>query len=202
MQKKEYKHTRPSHPFPEAVLVNIDARANILLGTFKDFTNDERRESRRNEIVGRFHEEVMKAHRKFRDNDRCSYESYVNMFLESAMKHYVRHEASVLEKERVTVSADIKLDPSDRDSPTFASSIPDSDESLIGAIADFDYREIVAMMRTHYPVCARILELHREGYRLSEIRPLVGISEDRLYDVMWPKAKRIFVRLHNFSANS
>lgn len=198
---KQFKYTRPENPFTSKVLVNLEAKAFKLVGTFKDFFNEEKRQSRYNDIIGRFHEEVMKAHRKFQANDRCSYESFVDMFLESARKHYIREQVDVIKKEAKTTSGDKRLHPEDgdQDKKTLFMVLVENRDSIGEAIANYDFREIIARIRPKYPVCARILELRREGYDLTAIAAKLGMDYRRLYDVMWPKAKRIYVYVEKFS---
>ncbi len=51
-QKKWY--TRPDDPFTAEVLDDIAAKTNVVMARFKVLANEEKRQSRRNEIIGRF----------------------------------------------------------------------------------------------------------------------------------------------------
>lgn len=202
MAKIQYKFARPATPFTDKVLDEITAKTNLLLRKFRDFDNPERQESDKHEIMGRFHEEVMKAYGKFKDNDKCSYESYASIFLNTAVKHYIRDRVRLLKIEKATVSGDTPIDSSDEESPTRLSTYADPTERILDELLDFDYREIVALMRDKYPICARILELRRDGYQLNEMDTILGIPQKRLYNVLWPKAKQLFIYVLNFSKNS
>lgn len=184
-----HKHNRPANPFTDKVLKDIEIKTNTLLGIFKDFGNEEKREHRRNEIIGRFHEEVMKAHAKFKPNNRCSYDSYASMFLASAMKHAIRDFGRVIEIEVATVSADCRLDDDDDEAPTFAAKICDPVNRFENEITRFDFESVVEVLKRRNPLYANIFELRRDGYSLKEIAPMLNVPDWELYDILWPAVK-------------
>lgn len=195
---KIHKFARPSNPFTVKVVEDITIKTNTLLGTFKDFTNEEKREYRRNDISSRLAGAVMKAHRKFKPNDRCSYETYVDMFIVSEVKHYVRDNARVIEQERVTVSCDKRVDGDDGDAPSFVAGMSNPRDYVAESIDRLDFANIITMLKRENRLYARIFSLRRKGYKLSEIAPLIGVPEWELYDILWPATKEAVKRIYDF----
>ena len=192
------KNPRPATPFTPKVLENIEAKANKLLSTFKVFKNKEKEISRRNDIVGRLKAEVMKAYAKFRPNDRCSYESYVDMYLASAGKHFVRDFVRQLGIERATLPGDAPVDGEDGESPTFLSAMEDPAATRAGQFTAFDVAEVIEELRRRSPRYATIMELHLEGRKFSEIHKILGVPDWELYDNLWPAAKAAFREIYEF----
>lgn len=195
---KTPKNPRPATPFTPKVLENIEAKTNKLLGTFKVFKNKEKLESRRTDIVGRFKAEVMKAYAKFKPNDRCTFESYVDLYLASAAKHFVRDFSRQLGIELATLSGDTPVDGEDGDSPTYLSTMEDPAAARAGEFAAFDVAEVIEELRRRSPRYATIMELLLEGRKLSEIHKLIGVPDWELYDDLWPAAKAAFREIYEF----
>jgi RNA polymerase sigma factor (sigma-70 family) len=198
MAKKLYKFTRPDNPFTVKVVEDITIKTNTLLGTFRDFTNEEKREYRRNDISSRLAAAVMKAHKKFKENDRCSFTSYADMFIVSEVKHYIRDNARVIEQERVTVSCDKRVDGDDGDAPSFVAGMSDPRERFENGVDRMDFAIILKVLRRQNRLYARVFSLRRKGYKLSEIAPIIGVPEWELYDIIWPATKEAVKRIYDF----
>ena len=197
-RKKQKKwFTRPVNPLTDKVVEDIEIKLNILMGKFKDFANGERREYRRNDIYTRLVGAVMKAHKKFRDNDRCSFDTYADIFIVSEVKHYVRDNARVIEEERVTVSCDRRVDDDDGDASSFVAGMEDPRDRFAEGILKFDFDVITEMLAKQNPVYATIFSLRREGYKLCEIHPLLGVPDWELYDILWPAVKDAVRRIYD-----
>ena len=196
---KKHKHTRPDTPLTQKGVKDIRIKLNTLMGMFKDFANGERREHRRNDIYTRLVGAVMKAYKKFKDNDRCSFESYADLFLASEVKHYIRDYVRILKQENVTVSCDRKIDGSDEDddAPTFVDRFADPRDRFAESLLKFDLDEVAGLLEKQNPLYARIFSLRREGYKLSEIHEIIGVPDWELYDILWPAVKDAVRRIYD-----
>lgn len=195
--KKEHRFTRPDNPLTNKVVKNIEIKLNTLMGKFKDFANGGRREYRRNDIYTRLVGAVMKAHRKFSPNDKCSFDTYADIFISSEVKHYVRDNARVIKEERVTVSCDRSVDDNDEDAPTFVDGFVDPRDRFAEGIVNLDFDIVTKMLEEQNPICARIFSLRREGYKLCEIHPIIGVPKWKLYDILWPATVNAVRRIYD-----
>ena len=100
---KKHRFTRPDNPFTAEVMDDIEAKVNVAMAKFKVLANEEKKQSRRHEVTSRLKAAVMKAHRKFKPNNRCSFPSFADVFISRELCHCLRHLACVVEKENVTV---------------------------------------------------------------------------------------------------
>lgn len=188
-RKQEKWYTRPDDPFTAEVLDDIDAKTNVVMAKFKVFANEEKRQSRRNEIIGRFKSAVMKAHKKFIPNSRCSFPSYVDKFLVGELRHCLRHLAYVVAKENATVSCDRRIAGDEDDAPTFVAGLVDPHDRFEEGILKFDFDIITKMLKERNPLYAAIFTLRREGYKFKDIAPMLGVPEWELNDILWPAVR-------------
>ena len=194
---KKHKFTRPANPITVKVAEDINAKTHTLMGMFKDFANEEKREYRRNDITSRLAGAVMKAHAKFKDNDRCSYETYADMFIVSEFKHYIRDYARVIEIESVTVSCDRPVNGDD-DAVTHVAGMAETRNTVEQAIDRMDFADIICILRRTNRLYARVFSLRRQGYKLSDIAPMIGVADWELYDVIWPATKDAVKKIYDF----
>ena len=156
-QKKWY--TRPDDPFTAEVLDDIAAKTNVVMARFKVLANEEKRQSRRNEIIGRFKSAVMKAHKKFIPNSRCSFPSYVDKFLVGELRHCLRHLAYVVAKENATVSCDRRIAGDEDDAPTFVAGLVDPHDRFEEGILKFDFDVVTEMLEKEtQEILAKVLD--------------------------------------------
>ena len=195
---KKYKHTRPSNPITVKLAEDITIKTNSLLGKFKDFGNEERREYRRNDITSRLAGAVMKAYAKFKDNDRCSYETYADMFIVSEVKHYIRDYVRVIKIKSKTRSCDAPINGDD-DAPSHVAAMVETRNTVELAIDRMDFADIIKILRRTNRVYARVFSLRRQGYKLSDIAPMIGVADWELYDVIWPATKDAVKKIYDFS---
>ena len=194
---KKHKFVRPANPITVKVAEDINAKTHTLMGMFKDFTNEEKREYRRNDITSRLAGAVMKAYAKFKDNDRCSYETYADMFIVSEFKHYIRDYARVIEIESVTVSCDRPVNGDD-DAPSHVASMVETRNTVEQAIDRMDFADIIRALRRTNRLYARVFSLRRQGYKLSDIAPMIGVADWELYDVIWPATKEAVKKIYDY----
>lgn len=187
--KKKHRFTRPDNPFTKEVMDDIEAKTNVAMAKFKVLANEEKRQSRRNEIIGRFKSAVMKAHGKFKPNSRCSFQSFADVFISRELCHCLRHFAYIVAKENATVSCDRKIDGGDEDAPTFVDGLADPRDRFAENLLKFDLDIVTRLLKKQNPVYAAVFELRREGYSLAEIIPILGIAKWELYDILWPAVK-------------
>src|SRR5574344_123042 len=184
------KFTKPSTPLTEAIWKKINAKTYSLVKTFKDFANEDKRKRRIDDLNGRFAGAVMKAYAKFIDNDTCSFESYAEIFLDSELKHCIRDYAREIERERQTLSLDVKIsDEGEGETVTFADVLPDSRDMLSESLDRSDINEAIVIVRMRDRRWAKALELFLLGYKLNEIAEELRITEREFYRVVWPAAK-------------
>ena len=196
--KKKHKFTRPDNPFTDKVLDDIEAKANKVMAKFKVLANEEKRQSRRHEIIGRLKTVVMKAYQKFRPNDNCSFSSFADRFLVLEVRHCLRHYAYIVAKENATVSCDRKLDGNDEEAPSFVDSFADPRDRFSEGLLTFDFDIVTKLLKKQNPVYATVFELRREGYSLAEIYPMLGIPKWELYDIVWPAVKNAVRRIYDY----
>ena len=196
---RKHKHMRPDNPLTAGVLKDIKIKINVLLHRFKDYGNGERHDHRRHDIHTRLVGAVMRAYAKFKDNDRCSFESYAALFLKSEVKHYIRENVRIAKQESATVSCDRKIDggDGDDDAPTFVDCFADPRDRFAEGLLSFDFDIISAMLEKENPLYARIFALRREGYKLAEIYPVLGVPDWELYDILWPAVKDAVRRIYD-----
>ena len=186
-QKKWY--TRPDDPFTAEVLDDIAAKTNVVMARFKVLANEEKRQSRRNEIIGRFKSAVMKAHGKFMPNSRCSFPSYADKFLVGELRHCLRHLAYVVAKENATVSCDRRIDGDEDDAPTFVAGLADPRDRFEEGIVKFDFDVVTEMLEKRNPLYASIFTLRREGCKFKDIAAILGVPEWEMNDILWPAVR-------------
>ncbi len=194
---RKHKFTRPDNPLTDKVVEDIEIKINTLLGRFKDYGNGERHDHRRHDIHTRLVGAVMKAYAKFKNNDRCSFDSYADMFITSEAKHYIRDNVRIVKQERVTVSCDRKVDGSDEDAPTFVDGFADPRDRFAEGLLRFDFDVVTELLEKQNPLYARIFSLRREGYKLSEIHGIIGVPDWELYDILWPAVKDAVRRIYD-----
>ncbi len=186
-QKKWY--ARPDDPFTAEVLDDIEAKTNVVMARFKVLANEEKRQSRRNEIIGRFKSAVMKAYGKFKPNGRCSFPSFADVFISRELGHCLRHLAYVVAKENATVSCDRRIAGDDDDAPTFVAGLVDPHDRFEEGIVRFDFDIVTEMLKERNPLYAAIFTLRREGYKFKDIAPMLGVPEWELNDILWPAVR-------------
>ena len=194
---RKHKFTRPDNPLTDKVVEDIEIKINMLLGRFKDYGNRERHDHRRHDIHTRLVGAVMKAYAKFKDNDRCSFDSYADMFITSEVKHYIRDNVRIVKQERVTVSCDRKVDGNDEDAPTFVDGFADPHDRFAEGLLKFDFDVVTELLEKQNPLYARIFSLRREGYKLAEIHEIIGVPDWELYDILWPAVKDAVRRIYD-----
>ena len=194
---RKHKFTRPDNPFTTEVLDDIEAKVNVAMTKFRVLANEEKRQSRRHEVTSRLKAAVMKAHGKFKPNNRCSFPSYADVFIVRELGHCLRHLAYVVEQENATVSCDRKISGSDEDAPTFVAGLPDPRDHFAEGLLKFDFDIVERMLKEQNPVYARIFSLRREGYKLCEIHPIIGVPQWMLYDILWPATVNAVRRIYD-----
>ncbi len=194
---KKTKFTRPDNPFVKEVMDDIEAKVNVVMAKFKVLANEEKRQSRRHEIAGRLKAAVMKAHKKFKPNNRCSFPSYADVFISRELCHCLRHLAYVVEQENATVSCDRKIAGNDEDAPTFVAGLPDPRDRFAEGLLNFDFDNVTMLLEKQNPIYATIFSLRREGYSLAEIYPMLGIAKWELYDIIWPAVKNAVRQIYD-----
>ena len=45
---------------------------------------------------------------------------------------------------------------------------------------------------------ARVFSLRRQGYKLSDIAPMIGVADWELYDVIWPATKDAVKKIYDY----
>lgn len=194
---RKHKFTRPDNPFTSEVLDDIEAKVNVAMAKFKVLANEEKRQSRRHEVSSRLKAAVMKAHGKSKPNNRCSFASYADVFIVRELGHCLRHLAYVVEQESMTMSCDRKIDGGDEDAPTFVDGFVDPRDRFAEVIVNLDFDIVTKMLEEQNPIYARIFSLRREGYKLCEIHPIIGVSEWMLYDILWPATVNAVRRIYD-----
>jgi len=194
---KKHKFTRPDNPFTDKVMDDIEAKANVVMARFKVVGNEEKRQSRRNEIIGRLKAAVMKAAKKFTANDSCSFSSFAGRFIVREVSHCLRHYAYVVGKENATLSCDRKIIGNDEDAPSFVDGLPDPRDRFADGLLAFDFDIVTKLLKEQNPVYATVFALRREGYSLAEIYPMLGIPKWELYDIVWPAVKNAVRRIYD-----
>lgn len=194
----ECKFTRPEDPLTPKMVESINAKTNRLLGMFKDFANDERREYRRHDITTRLVGAVMKAHAKFQENDSCSFESFADVFVSREAKHYARDIHHVIKQERATVSGDNPVDSGDDDSPSHIDGMAHPRDYVAESLDRCDFETVAEMLARLNPLYARVFTLRYEGYKLAEIHAIIGVPDWQLYDVLWPATREAVRKIYNF----
>ena len=195
--KKKHRFSRPDNPFTAEVMDDIEAKVNVALAKFKVLANEEKKQSRRHEVTSRLKAAVMKAHKKFKPNSRCSFPSFADVFISRELCHCLRHLACVVEQENVTVSCDRKVDGSDEDAPTFVDGFADPRDRFAEGLLRFDFDVVTELLEKQNPLYARIFSLRREGYKLSEIHGIIGVPDWELYDILWPAVKDAVRRIYD-----
>lgn len=193
-----HKYEKPADPFTPAVLTDIEAKTNIVLRKFKDFGNAERHEERAAEVKAKCGAEIMNAYARFVPNDKCSWDAYASICLRSVQARCIHDFGKRIEKERATVYGDNPLPGGDEDSDTFFGKMREARESAQFMADAFDFEEVIALLQPRYPVCVAILRLRREGYEIQEIAEKLGKKPTRIYNYLWPKAKRLYLKVSEF----
>jgi DNA-directed RNA polymerase specialized sigma24 family protein len=170
-------------------LDDIAAKTNVVMARFKVLANEEKRQSRRNEIIGRFKSAVMKAHGKFMPNSRCSFSTYADKFLVGELRHCLRHLAYVVAKENATVSCDRRIDGDEDDAPTFVAGLADPRDRFEEGIVKFDFDVVTEMLEKRNPLYASIFTLRRQGCKFKDIAAILGVPEWEMNDILWPAVR-------------
>ena len=195
--KKQKWFTLPNNPFTDKVVADVEAKANKVMARFRVNAHEEKRQSRRNEIISRLKAAVMKAYEKFTPNDNCSFESFADRFIVREVSHCLRHYAYVVGKENATLSCDRKIVGNDEDAPSFVDGLPDPRDHFAEGLLKFDFDIVTRLLKKQNPVYATVFALRREGYSLAEIYPMLGIAKWELYDIVWPAVKNAVRRIYD-----
>lgn len=193
---QQYKHMKPSNPFTVEVLTNIEAKVGQLLKKFKEFDPStglidlEKREHRESDIRARLVESVMKSYKAFKDNDKCSYASFVNLGLDSAVKHYVRDAVYEIKINRKKVYGD-ELIYKDDEVTTFFDQTACIHDHLLASLDRMDFEVVYEILKHENPLYAQIFSLTIEGYSLREISEEVKCPKWLVCRFLWPKTKAL-----------
>ena len=183
-------HFKPETAFTDKVVVKVDAKTHLLLRRFSRLNPAEDTESRKTAIRGYLLKAVMDAYNKYDPSRGCAYETYVELFLSSAAKHYIRDYSLVLAKERMTESLDALIDADNERSHDFLSSLAEPRDVLQEHLDRWDMDEVEERLRRKNPLLARVFALRRDDYSLSEIAETLNVPSWEMYEVVWPAVKK------------
>ena len=138
----------------------------------------------------------MDAYSKYDPSRGSAYESYVELHLSSAAKHYVRDDSIVLAKERMTESLDALIDADNDRSRDFLSSLAERRDALQERLDRWDMDEVTERLRQENPLFARVFALRRDDHSLSEIAEMLGVPGWEMYEVVWPAVKKAARRIY------
>lgn len=189
-------HFKPETAFTEKVITKVDAKTHLLLRRFSRLCPAEDTESRKTTIRGYLLKAVMDAYSKYDPSRGSAYESYVELHLSSAAKHYIRDYSLVLAKERMTESLDALIDADNDRSRDFLSSLAERRDALQERLDRWDMDEVTERLRQMNPLFARVFALRRDDYSLSEIAEMLGVPGWEMYEVVWPAVKKAVRRIY------
>lgn len=189
-------HFKPETAFTEKVITKVDAKTHLLLRRFSRLCPAEDTESRKTTIRGYLLKAVMDAYSKYDPSRGSAYESYVELHLSSAAKHYIRDYSLVLAKERMTESLDALIDADNDRSRDFLSSLAERRDALLERLDRWDMDEVTERLRQENPLFARVFALRRDDYSLSEIAEMLGVPGWEMYEVVWPAVKKAARRIY------
>ena len=189
-------HFKPETAFTEKVITKVDAKTHLLLRRFSRICPAEDTESRKTTIRGYLLKAVMDAYSKYDPSRGSAYESYVELHLSSAAKHYVRDYSIVLAKERMTESLDALIDADNDRSRDFLSSLAERRDALQERLDRWDMDEVTERLRQENPLFARVFALRRDDHSLSEIAEMLGVPCWEMYEVVWPAVKKAARRIY------
>lgn len=189
-------HFKPETAFTEKVITKVDAKTHLLLRRFSRLCPAEDTESRKTTIRGYLLKAVMDAYSKYDPSRGSAYESYVELHLSSAAKHYIRDYSLVLAKERMTESLDALIDADNDRSRDFLSSLAERRDALQERLDRWDMDEVTERLRQENPLFARVFALRRDDYSLSEIAEMLGVPGWEMYEVVWPAVKKAARRIY------
>lgn len=187
------KFTRPSNPFTDKIVKNITIKTNSVLGKFPTLAD---RDGLCSDISSRLTSAVMKAYAKFKDNDKCSYESFVNRCLDFEVKHCIRDYGRRIHEMGLMATNVYRNDEDGEHS--FLEDVEDPHNFLEESIDRLDFADIISILQRKNSIYARIFTLRHEGFSLSEIATMQGIDGWELYDILWPAICAEVKNIYNF----
>lgn len=194
---RAHKHIRPSEPVTPEILEVILIKTSQLQKKFRDFNEDDRNE-RRSDIIAKFIAECERVHGKFRENDTCSYKTFIERNLGWVARRYCRDTGRAIENHPPEmVSLDAPVDGEDGET-TFHELVADRHDYNASAILKSDYEEVLSILRRRNPRYAAILKMTVDGFSQQEIADALGVPKWEVKTILWPEAKAEARKIYNF----